>query len=190
MKTVTAEHQALLDTGVFLQADLYTITLINGTVLRYTSFDRDLTWGGYTWRSVGANITRTSLSWKSDLSVDAMDLDIIVPGMTEVLGVPFFAAVKNGVFDGATVRMDRAHMRVYKVITMTVPRDALRAGFADGSAFLDPGQHIDCPPGSMVTLIDKSGKRAVGYKSASGTGASVFRRDGTYRHDGAKTHSL
>lgn len=163
MKSVTTALQNLLNTGVFLQADLFTITLTGGTVLRYTSYDAPLTWGGSTWLATGAALSRTQLSWKNDLSTDTMDLDIIIPASGTVLGVPFFEAVVNGVFDGAVVQLDRAYMAPSASTTVVGVLAALFLGrmgeFSGGRSLMQ------VPVNSHLELLDADFPRNL-YQSA------------------------
>ncbi len=110
MKNITSQLQTLLNTGVFVMADLYTFTLIDGTVLRYTDFDQTLVWSGNSYPASQVLFNRTKCSWKNDLSVDALQVDAIPLPAGTVKGTSFLSACKNGVLDGATLQLDRAFL--------------------------------------------------------------------------------
>lgn len=114
MKAASPALQALLATRNFAMADLYTFTLIGGGVLRYTSYDVDVSFGGNTWTAGGTTgpfLDRTDnkakCHWKIGVEVDQLIFDLL-PGAALVNGQPFLSAVRQGVFDGAELELDRA----------------------------------------------------------------------------------
>lgn len=107
MKTASGALISLLaGKQQFAMADLYTITLVTGTILRYTSLDIDVAWGGNTFLSRGLLIARGELSWKVGVSVDKLDLTL-TPTTATIGGIAFAAAVRNGALDGAWVKLER-----------------------------------------------------------------------------------
>ena len=64
------EFLASEESGVLKTADLYTIKLTNGTVLRYTSADFDIIRNGAVYSCKNAGISRSEMSWQTGLSVD------------------------------------------------------------------------------------------------------------------------
>lgn len=120
MKPTSPELLALLASRQFYAADLWTITLIGGgTVLRYTSGDADISANGFAFSAggqIGPYFDRTDnkakCSWGVGTDVDTLSVDII-PGAATVLGGAFLTACRQGVFDGADVRLDRAFMPTY-----------------------------------------------------------------------------
>jgi uncharacterized phage protein (TIGR02218 family) len=109
MKNASAELISLLNTSDNLKvADLYTFTLTNGTVLRYTSADFDVEYNGNTYLCENAGIKRSSMSWQTGLSVDSLDLEFY-PKDTDLVGtLPLVQAFRNGTFDGASLQLDMA----------------------------------------------------------------------------------
>jgi len=108
MIQATTELINLLNTSdQFLMADLFTFTLLNGTVLRYTSLDCDLTVNGNTFSSA-IPIKRDTISIKAGLEVDELSLTIYPSSSDLVAGVPFVHAVNMGMFDGADFTLERA----------------------------------------------------------------------------------
>ena len=111
MKQYTQELFDLLHgSDQLLMADLYTIKLVNGTVLRYTNADMELTWGGNRY-TLGPLLERTSTRVVLGLEVDTVDLTLTALGDGILLeGLPFIHAVAAGALDGASIDIDRAFL--------------------------------------------------------------------------------
>jgi hypothetical protein len=96
----------------FRMADLFTITLKNTTVLRYTTWDSNLVVNGNTFLTGPPNFQRTAIEETIGMDVATIELDItasstnLLPGTT----VPFLQAIAMGFFDGAAFRIDRLFM--------------------------------------------------------------------------------
>lgn len=88
--------------------DLFTITLQNGTVLRYCSLDAGVTISGTTWLP-GPYIRRTAISRKVGLEVATMQMQIAADDTVTVGGVPIIHALRAGLFSGALVMLDRVY---------------------------------------------------------------------------------
>lgn len=114
MKTHTPELIALLNgSAQFIMADLYTITLVTGTVLHYTSADIDITHAGVTFSARGPLIRRGTVRTVVGLEVDKLDLTVSPkPGVGGHLlnGEPFIPASLQGALDGAMVMLQRAFL--------------------------------------------------------------------------------
>lgn len=96
------------DSKVMKISDLYTFTLTNGIILRYTSADFDIKYGGNLYSCRNAGISRSEISWQTGLSVDDVTIEMY-PGATDkVGGVPLVEAFRNGTFDGADIQLDLA----------------------------------------------------------------------------------
>lgn len=109
MKTADPALVTLLSTArEFWMADLYTITLVDGTVLRYTSADIDITTGVRTFSHSGPLIKRSRTRVALGTSVDQLDLDISADSATLLSGLPWLVAITNGALDGAVVDLERA----------------------------------------------------------------------------------
>lgn len=113
MKTVSAAFLTMLNGSKSLvMADLYTITLKDGTVLRYTSADVDITYSGNTYlagRSSNAPTfqrgkTRTSIG----LSSDDLEVDILFDSATRINSLTPASFVAFGGFDNCTIQVDKA----------------------------------------------------------------------------------
>lgn len=94
-----------------LLADLYTFTLVNGAVYRWTDFDNDITINGNTFLARGPVIQRSGMKWSRGLNVEAMDMTLADDGTDgpaiQIGGLPLIQAFVQRQFDGATVQLDR-----------------------------------------------------------------------------------
>lgn len=88
-------------------ADLYTITLSGGTVLRYTGASIAALVNGVTY-AAGPIITRGKTKLSVGISVDTLDMTIAADSTVTVNGVPILQFIAAGGFDGATVLLERA----------------------------------------------------------------------------------
>jgi uncharacterized phage protein (TIGR02218 family) len=91
-------------------ADLYTITLKSGTVLRYTTWDSSLTVLGNTFLTGPPNIERTHIEEKLGMEVATIELTIQASLTDVVNGTPILQAIGLGLWDGAAFRIDRLFM--------------------------------------------------------------------------------
>lgn len=115
MKTASAPLITLLNSSAqFLMADLFTLTLPSGTVLRYTSADLDITTGGNTYSARGPLIKRGKVRVVLGLEVDTLELKIMADSSHTLDGVPFVAAALSGGLDGATVLLQRAFLSTWQ----------------------------------------------------------------------------
>lgn len=116
MKTISTALAALLATRQFIAIDLFTVTLIDGTVLHYSGGDADIfdngtryvsgAWSGPYWGLVGDN---AQCNWA--LGTDTQSLTIsVLPGAAQIEGVSFTQAVQTGLFDGAWLEYRRAYL--------------------------------------------------------------------------------
>lgn len=111
MRAASAPLLALLNSGQqFGMADLYTITLITGTIMRYTSWDAVLTAGANTFSATGPLLVRGKTKTVLGTEVDTLDLEIF-PSSTDMIGsLTFLQAAAAGALDGATVLLERAFL--------------------------------------------------------------------------------
>lgn len=96
--------------GPFILADLYQITMPNGTLLRWTSFDTDVSWAGYTWTADCPVLTRGNTRVVIGVEVDTLDLTITPRASDLVAGLPLLAAARAGAFDGTRLVLYRAFL--------------------------------------------------------------------------------
>jgi uncharacterized phage protein (TIGR02218 family) len=140
MKPVSPELLTLLATRQFYVADCYSINLQTGGSLYYCSGDADLVVNGITY-SAGGQIgpywdrtdNKAKCHWKVGVDVDSLVVDVI-PGTAQVLGISFLQAIRQGVFDGADVILDRVFMPTYGDTSRGIVR-----------FFVGRIANIDCP---------------------------------------------
>ncbi|MDP3124610.1 MAG: DUF2163 domain-containing protein [Thiobacillus sp.] len=145
MKSASAELITLLSTArQFWMADLYTFTLVDGTVLRYTSADIDITTGGHTFSHNGPIITRSRTRVALGTAVDQLDLNISATVETLLGGLPWLQAITNGALDGAVVDLERA--------IAATPEDAM-AGNIAGTVNLFSGRVSDTTTDSLTSKV-------------------------------------
>jgi uncharacterized phage protein (TIGR02218 family) len=106
MKTAPAAILAFLATRptAMYRADLFTITLRDGSTYRWTSADLDIKVGANTWLANGAVLSRGNLRQTSRLEVDT--LDVILGGTLKIGGTPLALLAANGLFDEARLQID------------------------------------------------------------------------------------
>lgn len=108
MKTASPELQALLATGKFVRADVWTITLNGGGVVRWTSHDRDLKVAG-NWFISGPKIERSAISEKRGVEVATMTVTVTGDDSDLINGVPVIGFIAAHGLDGASVKLERAY---------------------------------------------------------------------------------
>lgn len=91
-------------------ADLYTITLKSGTVLRYTTWDSNLTVLGNTFLTGPPSIQRTAIEEKLGMDVSTIEVTLQANSTDLVSGAPILQAIGQGLWDGAAFRIDRLFM--------------------------------------------------------------------------------
>lgn len=111
MKSATSELVTLLSTSrQFLMADLFTFTLVGGTVLRYANCDMDIKVGATVFSSGGPRFVRGRTRVTIGVEVDTLDVTVFADDTHLVNGVPFLQACASGAFDGASLQLERAFM--------------------------------------------------------------------------------
>lgn len=128
----TALKTYLASTTNLIMADLWTITLINGTILRYTNADINLN-------------PSSNLFTASDVLVEGGELDAAYgldanntlvtcyPSPNSFAGgVPFLVAAASGQFDRATIRKERIFMPKWGDVTTLAPAVLLFLGQVTG----------------------------------------------------------
>ena len=108
MKKASKELVELLrGSDEFLMADLYTLTLANGSVLRHTGADRTVYWQGQAYDSRNLIISRGATRSTRDLEADGNELKIAADPAHKLEGLPWPEAALGGALDGARVRIER-----------------------------------------------------------------------------------
>lgn len=106
MKKASKELLDLLHNSEnFYTADLYTITLIDGATLRYTSLDVDLIVGGKKHKSVA--IDRDNITESTSLEVDELAITMHVTKDDVIYeNIPVCHAMRAGAFDNAVLNLE------------------------------------------------------------------------------------
>ena len=183
MKTATDVLEYLLSTAkVFYMADLYTFTLVDGTIMCYASVDIDITWNGNTFLSRGLLLKRSRISLTKGAEVDTLEISVY-PTTATIGGISWLAAVRNGALDGAAVKLERIFFSGLPV-PISQPSGVLTtdAGapitVSPGGEGIDIATSLDAPgaPVGTITLftgkvsdIDPIGRTAASLKVASMT---------------------
>jgi uncharacterized phage protein (TIGR02218 family) len=113
MKAASPALIALLSSNdQFIMADLYTIILVGGMVLRYSAAPTALSVSGHIF-ALGPKFERSKTKVVIGIQVDELDVRIY-PEPTDLIGgVPFLQAVWQGQLDGALVQLERVFMPTY-----------------------------------------------------------------------------
>lgn len=112
MKTATKELIDLLHSSdEFQMADLYTITLSGGQVLRHTGADMPVVWDGQTYGAHELIIKRGATRIAVGLDVDSNTLQISAAPDYRLEGLQWAEAALGGVLDGARVKIDRVFFK-------------------------------------------------------------------------------
>jgi len=150
MKAASAGLIALLNAAQqFVAADLYTWTLADGTVARYTSTDRDLTIGGVTWKAGGTTgnpmFSRSEVKNVLGIEVDELKVELTAGPTDLIAGIAWLPAITQGKLDGATLLLEQFISDAW-------------SNTANGKLYLFSGR---------VAIIDADrGKAAIGVKSS------------------------
>jgi uncharacterized phage protein (TIGR02218 family) len=104
----------------FAKADLFTWTFIDGTVLRTTSADVALKFGGFTFASCAPIIERTKVSVKLGVDVDSVNLTVKPIATDLVGGLPWGQATRQGYLDGAQVLIETAYIQTWPTVVGTM----------------------------------------------------------------------
>lgn len=108
MKASTPALTALLASGQFVRADIWTITLNGGGVVRWTSHDADVIANGNRYVS-GPEIERGSISEKTGVEVATMKVTLTGGDDDLINGSPVITFIAAHGLDGAAVKLERAY---------------------------------------------------------------------------------
>lgn len=113
MKSASPALVALLSSSdQFVMADLYTITLVGGSVLRYSAAPTALSVNGNVF-ALGPKFERSKTRVVIGTQVDELEV-LAYPEPTDLIGgVPFLQAAWQGQLDGALLQLERAFMPTY-----------------------------------------------------------------------------
>lgn len=126
MKSATYETSAgallalLNSSDAFAKADVFTWTFNDGSVLRTTSADIALTFGGNTYDSCLPSMERTKVTNKVGLEVDSMDITVSPASTDTIGGMTWQTASRLGYLDGATVLVETAYIQTWPTVVGTM----------------------------------------------------------------------
>lgn len=101
-------RQGLMANADFWRADLFTITLLDGTIYHWTTCDVDLSVGGNVFAHVSPVLSRSALRQSARLQVDT--LDVALAGAYQLSGSSVSLLAMNGYFDDARLKLDHLVM--------------------------------------------------------------------------------
>ncbi len=151
MKTASAELLALFASDQpFEQFDLYTFTLYSGLVLRYANCPFDVVYDGVTWlcaRNGGVVIDEEGDSsgprahWSSGFEVGSWQVTVMQREEDRIGVLPWGPAVRAGILQEATVRVDRGYVLAWPDIpTLTLTPAGIVNVFFGRTAEIDFGR--------------------------------------------------
>lgn len=194
MKASTSQLRDVLALEQFQMADLYTLTLTDGSVLRLTSRDTDVTWDGNVYSSAGPFVEREGLSWRRGAEVDALTVRFAADSSHTIgaTGIPFLHAVVRGLLDGGVLTLQRAFWdypdhAVDGVITLFTGR----VGDISGN-----GAQVECEVNSYLELLSQKmprntyspGCRHTLFDPACGLTRASWGSAGTVAAGSSRTH--
>jgi hypothetical protein len=107
--------------GVFLFAELYTFELLSGDVLRFTSADGDVTYGGNTWLAGPLEIMRGTTRASVGFEVDDLPLDINSDGVAILNGYSLQKLMQLGFMEHALVTIEKLYFETWGVVPPWAP---------------------------------------------------------------------
>ena len=96
--------------GPVIFGECWTITLADGTVLRWSGHDTSLTLGSRTF-VLGPGIIRSRLKWRVGISTDTMTMTLLDILSTTINGQGLYAFVRGRGLVGARIQLERAFWR-------------------------------------------------------------------------------
>ncbi len=101
---------ALLNSGAdFVMADLYTLTLNGGAVIRWSGAGAPISFNGSTW-SPGPLLNRGKISTKLGVEVSTLEITLIARPTDLINGEPAIAFIRANGLDGAKLKLERAFL--------------------------------------------------------------------------------
>ena len=89
-------------------ADLFTITLLSGTILTYCDVDQPVSWNGSTYLANSLLVSGLRYKGSCGLNVDKQQIVIAARSTDTLGGIPFLQALAQGALDGATIQREKA----------------------------------------------------------------------------------
>jgi len=183
MKSANSALIALLVSGRFVRADLWTITLNGGAVVRWTGHDQAIFANGH-WFANGPNIQRGTINEKRGVEVAELSVTIDAVDSDTINDVPVIRFIAQHGLDGASVKLERAYAPDWSsAITGTVIRFAGKVTAVNpiigGSAELTVSSWMVLLNGSMPRNHYQVGCMRTLYDAGCGVDAASFSATGT-----------
>ena len=113
MKPASTALISLLNSSEqFIMADLYSFTLVGGSVLRYSAAPTPLTANGQTF-ALGPKFERSKTKVVIGVQVDELEVKVYSESTDLIGDLPFLQAAWQGQLDGALLQLERALMPAY-----------------------------------------------------------------------------
>lgn len=183
MKPFSTELAALFEGGNFVSADLYTITLAGGGSATLTSADYNLIWNGVTYICGAPIINRSSISQKTGLKVSSVKIAVYPDSTDTISGVSWLSAMRRGMFDGASVEIDRAFAPAWGqpitgIITMLKGRVA-DATFGRSKIEIEVNSWVELLSNQMPRTYYQSACNNVLYDARCGVPRAAYAETGS-----------
>lgn len=184
MKAASGPLLTLLNSGLdFEQADLWTITLSGGVVVRWSGADIALVSSGQTF-ALGPLISRGDISQRIGIDVDQLQVTLQADSSDLINGTPLIPFIRKRGLDGAIVKLERAFLPNWNSsVTGTINHFAGRVTAIDEIS----GNLVQFTVSSWSVLLDQSmptNLYQVGclhslYDAGCGLSAAAFASTGT-----------
>jgi len=111
MRAASGSIQTLLSgSNVVAQLHLYTLTLLSGSVLRWTDADADVSYGGNVYASIPIRFD----AMRSVVGLEIASARVAVGSQTLIAGVALHVMALRASFDNATLRVERCYLADFK----------------------------------------------------------------------------
>lgn len=119
MKTASADLIAHLTAGQqFRCAELWTFTLANGTVARYTTLDADVTIGGITWYCNGPVLSRPASRQVAGVQVGEFEVTVEPQASDLLASLPWVQAAQRGLLRYGRLKIECAYMPAWGDVSL------------------------------------------------------------------------
>ena len=113
MKPASAALVALLaNSEQFIMGDLYTLTLVGGSILRYSAAPTAISANGHIF-VLGPKFERSRTEVVIGTQVDELEVRVYPESTDQIGDLPFLEAAWQGQLDGALLQLERAFMPTY-----------------------------------------------------------------------------
>jgi uncharacterized phage protein (TIGR02218 family) len=170
----------------FVMADLYTITLASGQVLRYTDAGVQIYYAGQNYSASGPLIKRSGVRAVRGIEVNTLSVTFSAGLEDTVLGESVLPFIAGGGFDGASLKLARAFMRDWQTpVIGAVTRFIGRVAEVDPADRQQATVAVKSPMELLDTKVPKgvyqpSCLRTV-YSSDCGVNRALFETAGVVR---------